>query len=69
MTQPIVEEKSLVKSTYKKETNLSNHLKKHYVKMQYNISIHIHRYKTHENGGERGEAREEEKESTLFSFT
>ena len=68
MTQPIVEEKSLVNSTYKKETNLSNHLRKHYVKMQYNISIHIHRYKTHENGGERGEAREEEKELTLFSF-
>ena len=67
MTQPIVEEKSLVKSTFKKETSLSNHLKKHYMKMQYNMSIHIHRYKTHENGGGKGEAREEEKESTLFS--
>ena len=69
MTQPIVEEKSLVSSTYKKENNLSNRLRKHYVKIRYNILIHIHKYKIHENGGERGEAREEEKESTLFSFT
>ena len=58
MTQPIVEEKSLVNSTYKKETNLSNHLRKHYVKMQYNISIHIHRYKNsrkrRRKGGSKG---------------